>query len=573
MRSIHTDGARAAPRSENRQIARAAGLVGFFTLISRIAGLVRDSVVGYYFGTGVAADAFFVAFRIPNLLRRFVGEGAMSVAFIPVFTDYLTRRSREDAVEAASAMATLMAVALSVLTVVGILFAPLWTALFAPGFVDEPEKFALTVRLTRLVFPYIFLISLVALTSGLLNALRHFAAPAMSPILLNLSMIAAALWLCPRLAIPVEGLAYGVIIGGVFQCALQVPPLLRRGVRLTPLWRPRHEAVRRTFGLMAPMLFGAAVYQINIMVDTILASVLPSGSVSYLWYADRVFEFPLGIFAVALGTAALPSFSAQAVRGAYDDLRHSLAFSVRMTNVIVLPATVGILTLATPITSVLFQRGAFGFPEAVLTARALSAFAIGLWAVSMVRLFVPAFYAMGDTKTPVWAAAAAFVANCGFSVMLMGPVTTIGDSHIVRAIAFMTHALAVLPLQHAGLALAASLSAVVNLTVLAIGLRRRLGALEERELVLSFGRNALAAVAMIPAVRWVAGLAEWSQPGHLAVRVLVLLVAIVTGVLVFSAVALAVGGAELRTMMRLLRQRLVRRPTTAGDADRASDSQ
>jgi len=566
MRSIHADGVTGAARSENRRIARAAGLVGFFTLVSRIAGLVRDSVVGYYFGTGVAADAFFVAFRVPNLLRRFVAEGAMSVAFIPVFTDYLTTRSREDAVEAAAAMATLMAAVLAVLTAAGVLFAPFWTALFAPGFVDEPEKFALTVRLTRLVFPYIFLISLVALAAGLLNALRHFAAPAMSPIVLNLSMIAAALWLSPRLAVPVEGLAYGVIAGGVLQLALQFVPLARRGLSLAPLWRPQHEAVRRTFGLMAPMLFGAAVYQINIMVDTILASVLPSGSVSYLWYADRVFEFPLGIFAVALGTAALPSFSAQVVRGAYDDLRRSLAFSIRMTNIIVLPATAGILTLAMPITSVLFQRGAFGFHEAVLTARALSAFAVGLWAVSMVRLFVPAFYAMGDTTTPVRAAAAAFVANCVFSVMLMGPVAATGDSGLAAGIAAVTRVVALVPLQHAGLALAASLSATVNLAVLALSLRHRLGPLGERELAQSFAHNALAALAMVPAVRWVAGFADWSQPGHLTIRALVLLAAIVTGVLVFAAVEFAVGGAELRGLTRLLREQLRRRMTTTGDA-------
>src|SRR5262245_10094195 len=271
--------------SENRRIARAAGLVGFFTLISRMAGLVRDSVVGYYFGTGLAADAFFVAFRIPNLLRRFVAEGAMSVAFIPVFTDYLTNRTREEAIDAGSALATLMAAILLVITAIGIVFAPFWTSLFAPGFAEDPEKFRLTVTLTRLVFPYIFLISLVALTSGILNSLRHFAAPAMSPIFLNLAMIGAAFFLCPRLAVPVEGLAYGVVIGGVFQLALQIPPLLRRRVHLRPFWHPRHEAVRRALGLMAPMLFGTAVYQINIMVDTILASVLPSGSVSYLWYA------------------------------------------------------------------------------------------------------------------------------------------------------------------------------------------------------------------------------------------------------------------------------------------------
>ncbi len=307
--------------SENRRIARAAGLVGFFTLISRFAGLIRDAVVGYYFGTGVAADAFFVAFRLPNLLRRFVAEGAMGVAFIPVFSDYLANRSREDTVTAARAVATVMAVLLAALTIVGVVFAPEWTRLFAPGFVAEPGKFELTVALTRLVFPYLFFIGLVALTGGLLNAYRHFTSPAMSPIFLNLAMIGATVLLCPHLPQPIYGLAYGVLIGGALQLALQVPPLLRRGLHLWPRWEPGHAAVRRVFWLMAPTVFGAAVYQINVMVDTILASVLPSGSVSYLWYADRVFEFPLGIFAVALGTGALPSFSTLAARRAYGTTR------------------------------------------------------------------------------------------------------------------------------------------------------------------------------------------------------------------------------------------------------------
>lgn len=548
--------------SENRQIARAAGLVGFFTFISRIAGLVRDAVVGYYFGTGLAADAFFVAFRIPNLLRRFVAEGAMSTAFIPVFTDYLTNRSRAEAVRAASALATLMALALFVLTAVGIIFAPFWTALFAPGFVDEPGKFELTVALTRLVFPYIFLISLVALTSGILNSLRHFAAPAMSPIFLNLSMIAAALFLCPRMAVPVRGLAYGVIVGGVLQLALQIPPLLRHGVRLVPRWEPHHEAIGRALRLMAPMVFGAAVYQINIMVDTILASVLPSGSVSYLWYADRVFEFPLGIFAVALGTAALPSFSAQAARGAYDELRQSLSFSIRMTNFIALPAAVGIMTLATPITSVLFQRGAFGFNEAVLTARALSAFAVGLWSVSMVRLIVPAFYALEDTRTPVKTAAAAFVANCCFSLLLMGPVQTHGDSRVADAIATVTQAISLFDLRHAGLALSTSLAATVNLVLLVFVLRRRLGALGAAELGPSFVRSLVASLAMIPAVRYVAGLTDWSQHGHLLTHATVLMAACAAGVSVFGIVAAVLGGSEVQSLARVVRQRLTR-PATA----------
>jgi len=539
--------------SENRRIVRAAGLVGLLTLLSRIVGLVRDAVVGYYFGTGMAADAFFVAFRLPNLLRRFVAEGAMSVAFIPVFTDYLTNRSRREAVEAASALATVMAAGLALLVAVGVVWAPTWTALFAPGFVETPALFDLTVTLTRIVFPYIFLISLVALASGLLNALRHFAAPALSPVFLNLSIIAAAVFVAPHLAVPVYGVAFGVIIGGFCQLAVQVPPLLRHGVRLVPLWQPHHEAVRRALGLMAPMLFGAAVYQINLLVGTVLASTLPAGSVSYLWYAGRVFEFPLGIFTVALGTAALPSFAAQAARGARAELRHSLAFSIRLTNCIVLPAMVGIMTLAMPITTVLFQRGAFSYGEAVMTAQALRAFAAGLWSVSMVRLLVPAFYALGDTRAPVIAAACAFAGNVVFSALLMGPVPTAG-TWLGDAIAGLARTLWVFDLRHAGLALATSLSATVNMAVLALLLRRHFGPLALRELAPSFVRSLLASLLMVPPAHFIATRVDWSRGGALLAHAAVLLLAILAGVAVFAAAAWLLGGDEVQALLQVVRE-------------------
>jgi putative peptidoglycan lipid II flippase len=542
--------------SENRRILRAAGLVGALTLVSRVAGLLRDAVIGYYFGTGVAADAFFVAFRIPNLLRRFVAEGVMSVAFVPVFTDYLTNRSRREAVEAASALAGIMSALLLGLTMIGMVFAPLWTSLFAPGFTDTPDKFALTVTLTRWVFPYIFLVSLVALASGVLNSLRHFAAPAAAPIFLNLSIIAAAVILSPRLSVPIYGLVYGVLIGGVVQVAVQLPPLARHGVRIVPRWQPGHEAVRRALGLMAPMVFGAAVYQINLMISTMLASVLPSGSVSYLWYAGRIFEFPLGIFAVALGTAALPSFSAQAARHAYADLRHSLAFSIRVTNLIVVPATVGMMVLAMPIASVLFQRGAFGAEEVALTTQALCAFAVGLWPVSMVRLVVPAFYALEDTRTPVLAAAVAFVIDCASSLLLMGPVALGGGSRLADAIAALTQALSVFDLRHAGLALATSIAAGVNLLLLWWVLRRRLGALGESGILASFVRSLVASLAMVPVVRFIAGLATWSATGHTVMHAAVLAAAISAGVLVFALVMMVLGGGEVQALRTLVWQRL-----------------
>ena len=544
-----------SPSAESRSIARAAGVVGGLTLMSRVAGLVRDAVVGYYFGTGAAADAFFVAFRVPNLLRRFVAEGAMSVAFIPVFSEYLATRSRRTVAEAASALATTMVAGLAVLTTAGVWLAPWWTALFAPGFLDDPEKFALTVKLTRLIFPYVFFVSVTALLSGLLNSLRHFAAPAFAPVVLNLAIIAAAVVLTPFLAVPVTALAYGVILGGMLQLALQLPPLWRRGMRLVPRWQPGHEVVRRSLGLMAPMVFGAAVYQINIMVSTVLASLLPSGSVSYLWYADRVFEFPLGIFAAALGTAALPSFSTQAARGAHDELRQSLAFSIRTCNAIVIPAAVGIIVLATPITAVLFQRGAFGAEPVRLTAQALAAFALGLWSVSMVRLVVPAFYAMHDTRTPVITAGVAFLANIVASILLMGPVVGAGKSSIGDTIAALTRLIAVVGLRHTGLALATSISASVNLICLATVLQRRLGSLRGMGIAPSFLRSLVASLAMIPAVNVIVHRVNWSET-HGVAHASALLAAIVAGVVVYGLTITLAGGEEAHVLVSVLRQRL-----------------
>lgn len=542
--------------SEHRAIARAAAVVALFTLCSRVTGLIRDAVIGYVFGTGLVADSFFVAFRIPNLLRRFVAEGAMSVAFIPVFTETLETRGRNETLRTARILMTVMGLGLAVLTLFAIVFAPAWVGWFAPGFADEPGKLELTAGLTRVLLPYVFLVSLVALASGLLNSLRHFATPAISPIVLNLAMIAAVLLLCPRLASPIYGLAYGVIAGGVLQLVVQLPPLLRRGMRLWPLWEPRHPAVARSLGLMAPTLFGAAVYQINLMIATMLASALPEGSVSYLWYADRVFEFPLGLFAVSMGTAALPSFAAQAARGAMGEMKSSLGFAIRMTNLIALPAAVGLITLATPIVAVLFRRGAFEPDQVRMTAWALQAFALGLWPVSIVRILVPAFYAIGDTRTPVLAAAAAFLGNVLFSLMLIGNIDPAPGSAPIEIMAAAARVFTVFDLGHAGLAAATSAAAAVNFVYLAVALHLRLERLRLRPLVRSLAVGLAASAMMVPAVNAVAGQTDWMEPGRLGVKIGVLVLAMSAGIVVYGLAACMLGSRQdLAELARLFTAR------------------
>jgi len=444
--------------SERRNIARAAGLVSALTLVSRITGLLRDAVIGYFFGAGMAAEAFFVAFRFPNLFRRLVAEGAIAVAFVPVFADLIANRSAGEAQRGLRAVLWMAVAVLAALSLGGALVAPLWVDIFAPGFADDPDLRALTVRLTRMLFPYLGLIGTIAVLAGFLNACRHFTAPALAPAVLNVVIIACALVLQPLLGTPVDALAYGVVAGGACQVAMQVAVLRRRGVSMAPLWEPSNEAVRRSAALLLPVIFGTAIFQFNVLIGTVLASLLPTGSVSYLWYADRVFEFPLGLFVAALGTAALPSMASQAARGEVEGMGDSLSFALSLMNLIAVPATVGLILLAEPITALLFERGAFGAAETAMTARALRAYALGLWPVAAVRLLAPGFYALGDARTPVYVALLAVLANVVAGVALMGPVAP--DSSPAW-LAGLINRVSLADLDHAALALATSFAATV----------------------------------------------------------------------------------------------------------------
>jgi putative peptidoglycan lipid II flippase len=342
-----------------RKITEAATVVGGATLLSRIFGFLRDMIVAQLFGAGTATDAFFVAFRIPNLLRRLVGEGSLTVSFVPVYSSYLTQKSKEESEELVSVCFTVLAFFLFLLTAMGILFSPWVVKIIAYGFSEDPEKFRLTVLLNRVMFPYIFFIGLVAWAMGVLNARKHFAGPALAPVLLNLSIIACALLLSARLDEPVMALAMGVLLGGIAQLLFQVPFLRRQGIPLKLRFDLSHPGVRRVGALMAPSILGLAVTQLNVIVNTFLASYLPEGSVSYLYYADRLLEFPMGVFAIAIATAVLPSLSEQAAKGKIEEVKETLSFALRLTFFIILPAMVGLVVLRTPILNLLFQRGAF----------------------------------------------------------------------------------------------------------------------------------------------------------------------------------------------------------------------
>jgi putative peptidoglycan lipid II flippase len=459
--------------NENELVTKAAGTVGALTFLSRILGLVRDILIANFFGSGLSADAFFVAFRIPNLLRRLFAEGSFSVAFIPVFTEYLQKKSRQQAIELAQVVLTVMILILTIVTVLGIVFSPIIVRIIAPGFGGTGDKFVLTVVLTRIMFPYIFLVSLLALFMGILNSIKHFAAPALAPVFLNLGMIAALLFLAPWMKTPTVGLAIGVLVGGVVQLAVQIPFLLNRGIHMGLKWELNHPALKRIGVLMLPTILGSAIYQINQLIGTLLASLLREGSVSYLYYADRLVQFPLGVFAIAISTAVLPSLSREAADGDTEGLKATLSHALRLTMFITIPAMIGLIVLRDPIIRLLFQRGAFDATAAVMTARALLYYSIGLWAFSGLRVFVSAFYSLQDTKTPVKVAVGAMVLNIIFSILLMNT-----------------------PLEHGGLALALSLASSLQLLMLVFLLRKRLGSLEGRSVLISMARSFLASLVM-----------------------------------------------------------------------------
>jgi len=544
--------------SEKRQIARAAGLVGGLTVISRITGLVRDIVVGYLFGAGLGADAFFVAYRIPNLLRRLVAEGAATAAFIPVLTGYLATRPRAEFDRAARVLFSMMALVLTGLTIFGIVFAGPITSLFAPGFAAVPGKLELTVSLTRIVFPYIFCIGMVAAVMGVLNALRDFWAPAMSPVVMNLVMIVATAPLAHWFGI--YSLAIAVLLGGVAQMISQLPALRRHGIALMPAWEPGHPAVRRVGALMLPTVFGSAVYQINVLVSTMFASWLPTGSVAFLWYAERLFEFPLGVFAVALSTAALPSFATLAKRDV-GEFRDTVGFALRLVNLIALPAAIGLMLTAEPLTSVLFIRGRFTPEDAAQTAIAVRWYAVGLWSVASVRVLVPAFYALEDTRTPVVTAAVAFLANLCFVVLLIGPLPSPAEPGFGQWMASLTQSASLFDLRHGGLALSTSLAATVNLVLLAAFLSRRTGGFAWGPWLSSAVRTLVASAAMVPVVLAVTARIDWFDPAvSLLTRIGWLLAAVTAGSATCALCLNLLGGAEVVAFRRAVLGRIGRRP-------------
>ncbi len=507
--------------SENSRVLKSAAVVGSATLVSRILGFIRDAVIAWFFGAGFSSDAFIAAFRIPNLLRRLFAEGSLSSAFIPVFTEYIVKQGRPEAFHLARSAFRLLGVMLVMVTVCGVLLSPWIVRLIAPGF--SVEKLSLTVTLTRLMFPYIFFIGLVALCMGILNVLGHFAAPAFAPALLNLSIIGSVFFISPSLATPVVGLAFGVLIGGVLQLALQLPILVKMGFYFWEEAKMIHPGLKRVGKLLPPVILGGAVYQINILIGTILGSLLPQGSVTYLYFADRLVQFPLGIFAIAAATAVLPSLSRQAAIGDLDTLRDTFAHALKLVFFITIPATVGLIILREPIVALLFQRGEFDDAATRLTAQALLYYSTGLWAFSAVRIVAATFFALQDTRTPVKMAGISIFANIILGIVLMKP------------------------LAHGGLALATSLASILNLGLLLGALRAKLGFLGWKSIALSACRSLLCSMAMGIGVGIVAMLMVPDSNGSLTALSGGIVASISVGLLIYGVGSYVAKSPELKS--------------------------
>ncbi|QJQ96987.1 MULTISPECIES: murein biosynthesis integral membrane protein MurJ [Halomonadaceae] len=427
---------------------RSGLVVSVMTMLSRVMGLARDVVVAALFGSGNGADAFFVAFKIPNFMRRLFAEGAFNQAFIPVLSEYATRRSRAEVRELLDAVAGSLAVVLALITALAMFASPWLVWLFAPGFGRDPDKLALTADMLRLTFPYLLLISLTAFSGSVLNTWNRFAVPALTPILLNLSLIGAALLLTPLMSEPAMALAWGVLIAGAAQLAFQVPFLVRLGLMPRPWPNFAHSGVRRILVLMAPALFGVSVSQINLLLDTVLASFLTPGSVSWLYYSDRLVELPLGIFGIAIATVILPALSKRHAEQSPEHFARMLDWAVRAVLLLGLPAALALALLAEPLLISLFHYGAMTELDISMAALSLRAYSLGLVAFMLIKVLAPGFFARQNTKTPVKVGIIAMVANMIFNLILIWP------------------------LAHAGLALATSLSAFMNALLLGWLLKR-----------------------------------------------------------------------------------------------------
>jgi putative peptidoglycan lipid II flippase len=534
-----------------RGVARSAGVVGGATLASRVLGLLRDIVLASTFAQA-ATDTFFIAFMIPNLFRRLVGEGSLTVSFVPVFTGWL-QRSRQEARRVFNATWTLGLGVGLLITAGGILLAGSLVHVFAPGFATDPAKFELCVSLLRLCFPYILLLTLVAVAMGALNAVGHFLAPALAPVLLNLCLIAAALLAARLFDPPILALGFAVVLAGILQVALQVPALRARGLAPAPVFAPAHPAIRRLGVVMAPAVLGASVFQLNVLVSRFLASFKGDGAVSNLYYADRLIEFPLGVFVFAIGTASLPMFSRLVKAHDRPGLREAFSGSLALALALSLPSMLGLILLREPIFATLFAWNSelFGAAAVAGCAQALLFYALGLVPITVSRTYVNLCMAHENTRTPAQAAVVSLAANVVLSLALIGPLPS---GPLPAPFVAFQNAWVVTDLGYPGLALASSLASLANAAYLMMASHRRHGGMLSRTDLVRWVQLTAAAVAMAAAL-W--GLGEIAPIPRVASAAALALLAmyVAVGALVYIAALRFARSPEFPALLAIVRRR------------------
>lgn len=514
--------------SSNKNVVRAAGIIGLGTLASRVLGFIRDVVIARVFGTGIVSQAFVVAFKLPNLFRDMLGEGAANSVFVPVLGEYARRHKREEFWRAVNIVLSFGIIALACVVLFGVLYADILVRLIAPGFTASAEKLELTVRLTRSLFPYLLLAGIAAYAMGILNTLGHFTVPALAPCLLNIAIIAALLISKGS----IEALAYAVLAGGILQVAVQVPVLYRKGLRFRFTVDWKHPVAVRVARLMGPRVISSCLYQLNNFVDTIfgsLAWIVGQGGVAVLYFAYRLIFFPLGLISTSLSQAVLPTFSEQALDEHPARLRNTLSWSMRLTFFLLVPASVAFMALSRPIIEILFGGGRFDSEAARVTALTLSMYAIGLPAYGVNRILQSCFFSLKDTRTPAKVAALGLVSNITLNTLLM------------------------FPMRIAGIALATSVSGVLTAGIFFNVLRARIGGCQGREILSSAWRVALAGLGMAAACFFLVGF--WPEGAGRAYRTVLLGVMVCAAGGVYLALCFAMSVPELKEALAWIRKK------------------
>lgn len=516
-----------------KTILKNTSIVSLGNNLSRVLGLVRDVVIAKFFGTGFEAAAFVVAFTLPNMLRDFVGEGASNAAVVPVITEYKAKSTPKEFWKKVGNLLNVFIVILLIVSALGVIFAPALVRLIAPGFAKEAGGIETTVRLTRVIFPYILFMGLTAFSMGILNILGYFALPSFCQSILNITLIASAIVLCPRFG--VMGLAVGVLIGGILEIASLLPSLSKNGLRPNRAVDFRDPAVKKVGALMAPRVVGTAVYQINVLVDRMLGSlfwIVGQGAIPALYYSYRLVQYPIGIFSTALGTAVLPVMSKQFVDGDTKELKKTLEFSMKGIFLVMIPASVGLMAMGRPIIKIIFERGAFNDYSTSITYLALVFYSFGLFAYGGIKILAMCFYAMKDTVTPVRTASAALIVNIALNLILMWP------------------------LKVGGLALATSIAAICNFSMLFRMLQRRLGAFNKKEILRFLGKIITASLVMGGVCFYMSnGLISSCWNTCLLNRIFYLLGITLSGMLVFFMMSIILKIDEMRKFLKWILKR------------------